>query len=247
MSERNIGYNLAGLSRGDFSRFRKALGDLLEHIEPTIDTQRRNLIATAMEQVTEHLSYLEITLARYKSGRERFFNEHLDEQGNMKLHRDGLDLMAELERRHEVAIVLHLDIETFYLFARILLDRIVLLNHALLGWLGSASLSHSRFKETLRAKVVDKNPSLSDLIETLERLEPFVHLRDHKVVHERSPYAIKATGFRARQDAYIVYNRLYPPPGHEQVNAPSPPVLVAMITEYLENWLQFIEQERTLQ
>jgi hypothetical protein len=167
---------------------------------------RAELRSLGLGQIADLLSYLHICL------------EDHDEANNRLLALiDSLPSGKEqtnLADRRRLVTTLHLRIETFYVFSKILLDKTAQAIEHYFGPGRKASLErHSKLRKNLAAFISQKG--LSDpppsLIEKMAEVEARISdYRDHFVTHEQSPRSMKATKFdRAMGETAIVPTRLY--------------------------------------
>ncbi len=169
-------------------------------------------------QAARLLRFLELTVAEYDEASKRFM-EHARRQmriaqgrepGPRPLEPDEVEGMREGE---DLAAVLHLRIETFYVFAKVLLDKLAQAIQAYFGQGRGSSLSkHSKLRANLREYASQKGLSspagLLDLAESLDRR--VVAFRESHVVHDQSPRSFKATMFDGEGRTRIAAGRLYP-------------------------------------
>ena len=155
--------------------------------------------------------------------------------------------MAEWKRQIDLATVLNLDIETFYLFAKILLDRIADTFGFMFGvdWKSSGS-SHSdlskRFETLCRDKGLEIRPdNLPALISTLSKA--VVDYRNKLIEHLNDPRILKGTASAPGKASSIVTSHMYPTEEDAEAfrQTEDPHALLRMLEEYIAAMLKLFE------
>jgi hypothetical protein len=163
------------------------------------------------------------------------------------------DEMLILARRSELSARIHLEVETFYLFAKIFLDKAARFLEHCFGAVRKLSLhSHDRLVKGLDAYVAATGISvpaeLSGEIRSLkDRISDF---RDYQIAHEQSPYMARGTLFGAGQEPRIVLMKI-PPAGSPPVSQPPAQSeaiqdLMIAIDHYVGRLIELYETNREL-
>jgi hypothetical protein len=124
--------------------------------------------------------------------------------------------------------VLHLDIESFYLFAKIYLDKIA---HAFEFYFGpgrgKSMDSHDQLVKNFPAYAKEKGLTLpSDLMSIATRLKSDISdYRDYEIAHEKSPRRLSGTVFDTEGKMRIIATHLYPTKKDQQKGVESTPRL----------------------
>jgi hypothetical protein len=204
-------------------------------------------------QAAQLLKYLELTLAEYDEASERFM-KHVRRQMAIAQQREPVprdletDEVQALHDGEHLAAVLHLRIETFYVFAKVLLDKLAQAIEGFFGEGRTASLSkHSKLRANLREYVNQKGLSspdeILDLAESLD--QRIVAYRDYYVVHDQSARSFKATMFDGEGRTRIAAGRLYPRESEmEGVQSEVLHDLMEGIEEYIASVCDFVRGNR---
>jgi hypothetical protein len=201
-----------------------------------IDT---NVFAFAWGKVTRRLEFLAIIEARYLEASSAFIanseagrklvnpGTHPVTSEQIDLHRAARPIVADL----------HLQIESYYLFAKIVLDDVArAFEHYFGAARGLALDSHDDFARRLPAYAKAKELSLSsELLAAVTDLRQRISdVRDQKVSHEKSPRTMQGTSWSGSGGANIVLLRLYPrEKDPQQFNSEELPHLRQAIENYL--------------
>jgi len=100
--------------------------EFIEWVEPKVAIDVRNELAASTGHWEQYLDYLGIILERSRVANAAYRREVVDRIGSMVgADRQSLrsDAQAFLQDRHKRTTETHLEIESFYIFAKILLDR----------------------------------------------------------------------------------------------------------------------------
>jgi hypothetical protein len=200
-----------------------------------------NILAFSFGKVTRHLVFLEIIRQRYKEasaafiGNSEAFRATIKPGGPYAMTQEQLRLQAE---GWPLSNLVHLEIESFYLFAKILLDELA---HAIENYFGPArglSLdSHDDLAKSLRAYADVKGLTVPEEFEKAvadlrQRISDF---RDQQIAHEKSPRTMRGTTWDATGEVMLATNRLYPKDGDKQVNSESLSSLASAIEGYIDH------------
>jgi len=219
------------------------LGAFIETYRSRMDNKNNNLFAASAGAWWRYYEFLTIILARYDHSNASY----------VEAQKRFMQLVKRPEAagttrpmtpedteawQHSVAhmIVLHLDIETFYLFAKILLDRIADTFGMMfrVNWKSSGS-SYSdlskRFETLCREKRLEILPdNLPTLISKL--WEAIIAYRNQEIEHPRAPRFWGTLASPGQQSSSIVV-------GARQTEDPH--ALLRMLEEYIEAMRTFFE------
>jgi len=227
------------------------------HFQAFIDTERwrfdtrdNNLFYFAFREVAAYRAFLDIIRSRSDSiGKD--YLERIDAYGRSVEGSSGgyltPDQQAMLDRWSELSLALRLEIETYHLFAAILLDRVAAaISFYFEGTSSKAWSRHSTLTKNFEAYAIARNISVPErfleLALTLKQsVQEFRH--DH-VVHEGSLRVIRATGFQAGQGPRLVLSNLYPAPGDQQHESLHLAEAAVMIDEYLTMVIELLTNNR---
>lgn len=215
-------------------------------------------------RVVALLGYLEQTVLEYEQASREFMeNFELQSAYFKKAFADvpaGTTIestpesMRLMEEGAAAGAVLHLRIETFYLFAKILLDKLAQSIESYFGQGQAASLSkHSKLVKNLERFAEQKGLTavpLDFLAKVKEAEHRIANYRDYHVVHDSSPKVMKGVGFSTETgETWIMSSRLYPShPSHYEPlpRSESPPVLMILIERYVDELISYLAANRTL-
>jgi hypothetical protein len=209
-------------------------------------TEDSNRFGMAFSKLTRQYRFLLIILGRYKEARDNFVQNTKDLQALLKpgdhpVTQEQDRLLAEGQT---LVTHLHLEIESFYLFAKILLDRIA---HTIEFYFGQARRlpldSHDDLVKHLEAYAADKSVKVSpELMKAAMELKGDISdHRDYEIAHEKSPRTMFATGFNDKGQTTIISTKLYPKDRDEQASTQELEKLLAKIDGYLTLVMEFIK------
>lgn len=152
----------------------------------------------------------------------------------------------ELHRGYELTTELHLQMESFYLFAKILLDKISQSIYFYFGNTQTNFQSHHNMIKNFQRYVSEKNlSSPNDLFVQMEVLqEKISEFRDQVIVHQYSPRATKATMYDASGESWLVDTRVEPKEGERQREGMSPKQLIKQIDDYILEVLNYLSANK---
>jgi hypothetical protein len=233
-----------------------ALSDFISHHRWLFTVDHNNVFAHAFGKVQMKLQYLDLIQKRYGEASKQFIANSaalMDRATAMgEGQRDATSEEIELSKSADALRAdAHLQIESFYLFAKMLLDDIARALEYYFGQARDCSLdTHDDFTKKLQRYATAKDLTIpKGLKEATEDLKRRVcDVRDVRITHEKSPRTMKGTvsGGEAAGVRMIMI-RLYPSERDEQFETEDLTVLRSSIDSYLELIIKFIEDnhERT--
>src|SRR5438876_11524398 len=176
------------------------LSEFISTERERFDDEDNNRFAIGFSQISRYQLFLSLILERYEEVSQRFIE---NQQATQALLLPGTHKMtAEHLALHEAGVrlmaMLHLEIETFYLFAKIYLDKIA---HALEFYFGQGrgqSLdSHDQLVKNFAAYAAEKSLALpADFMRIAAALKKDISdYRDYEIAHEKSPRRLSGTVF----------------------------------------------------
>jgi hypothetical protein len=153
--------------------------------------------------VTELLNYLRIIAHDYEIANEAFM-AHVDwqrEKFNSGTREMTADEIEEKFKRRQASQTLHLRIDTFYVFAKILLDQVGPLIEACFGQGRATSLErHSKLTRNLEEYAQQRGLTSvpQELTQQMNDLGDVVEYRDIWITHDASPRTVKSTIYDPR-------------------------------------------------
>lgn len=173
----------------------------------------------AMGKVEKYAYFLEIVVARHQA----LVMQHAELAkkatafmqpggGRRTMSTEEVEIHWQMS---SLAQLIHLEVETYYLFAKILLDKVAhFIEHAF-GTVRRMPLdSHDKLTKHLKAYVSAKvlkcpNGFFDELVSLKRRISDF---RDHQIAHEKSPYMTHGTVWGPSQQPRIALVA-FPSPG----------------------------------
>lgn len=214
---------------GDMSRFVKA--------ERARFGERENLFAGHMSALHRYRQFLGIIAQRYVAASEALA-QHF-ELARVDIKRaDG----AWFVRSGELGDNLHLEIESFYLFAKILLDKIAHCVEFYFGPERGLSIdSHDNFAKSAVEYVERKGLSTTAFVDAAPSWKLRISdYRDYNIAHEKSPRAQRASLVDAEGNGRMAAFRLFPKNGESQKDTEVVTVLLVDLDSYLQLLLRFM-------
>jgi hypothetical protein len=140
-----------------------------------------------------------------------------------------------------------MEIESYFLFVSILLDKISQCIEDFFGVSRSLTLrSHDKCRKNLAAYTAAKGLAVpSNMVSLAESLYLQVTaFRDKRITHLRNPRATHATMFHPERGAQMAVLALYPKETDLQQNSPSIPELRNEIEQYVSMFIDLISNNR---
>lgn len=208
-----------------------------------------NMFAFSFSQVARYYEFIRLIFKRYEEANKEFIanSRKLQETfspGNHPLNQYQQKLLNE---GRKLTLILHLEIESFYLFAKILLDKISRTIEFYFGRVEGKSLdSHNKLAKNLKdyssTKGLITNKEFLKSIDSLKK--GISNYRDKEITHEKSPRTVKATVYNAQEQSRIASTRIYPTERDLQVESKTLGELLEKIDNYLMLAVDFIESNR---
>lgn len=215
------------------------------------EDQHNHMFVYSWSAIVRYRDYLNIVLDRYKAASQDFIlnlkaQQVLVKPGNHPMTQEQMELA---QKGAEISARLHLEIESFYLFAKILLDKVV---HAIEFYFGQGrgiSLdSHDDLTKGLadyaKLKGLSINSSLGSCMRKCKT--EISDYRDYQIAHEKSPRTMRGTMFSlGGSNVRMFSSQIYPRESDKkQIESGTPDVLLQLIDEHIANVLSFVEQNR---
>jgi hypothetical protein len=212
----------------------KELTDFIVSQRDRFEFEHDNVFAFSWSKINRRLAFLDVIERRYIEASKAFLE-------------NSAALQDEAPR---LIVDLHLEIESYYLFAKIALDNVA---HAIEYYFGPArglSLdSHDDLTKNLAQYAAAKSLVLdADLLERMADLKRRISdVRDYKISHEKSPRTMAGTSWdQDERLARIAMTRLFPRSSDpEQFESEPLPKLREAIHEYLSQVIIFITNNET--
>lgn len=217
------------------------------------DNEHNNMFAFAFAEVGRYRRYLDVVLQRYLQAGKEFIENTQAMQARTEpgTHPVTPDLQALHDEGARISDSLHQEIETFYLFAKILLDKLARAIEFYFGTVRRRPLdSHDDLTKNLRAYAESKNLQLDPalLVAVDDCRKQVSDYRDHNIAHEKSPRTMRGTLFSHDGGKVRMFlNRIYPSDNDSQVESIPLDELMPILDRCLEKMLDFVvaNKERT--
>jgi hypothetical protein len=209
-----------------------------------------NLFAFAAGQALRYYDFLSIIKGRHEAASKEFVMKHESFMASLSGTTGTMsdEQTALLDEIQHLTTKVHLETESFYIFAKILLDKIAQFVEIYFGQAPKSSLaSHDRLTKNWgrfrSAKGLDCPLGLSESLVLLK--ERIADYRDKQVEHLRNPRALKSTSYhRDTGQTRLVTTHLYPTERDQQVESQGLPELMKAIDSYMRQVIELITLNR---
>ena len=218
------------------------------HFEDPADLR----FAYSVGHATEYAEYLEIIAARYKRVNAEYLADLEAEQAGKRS--EGGAYVYDRDRRLELTRAVHFEIESFYVFAKTLLDRIAMNFQYLFGPPRARGIpigSHHQLIDHLAAYAEDRGLLLvpAELLPKAVQLQARISdYRDDEITHANNPRVTKGMSIVAGFTR-IHLGRLLPTPHelaqNEVTQSATPIELGADLDAYLRDVIAYLDANVT--
>ena len=217
-----------------------------------LETTQSNIFGFAFSEVSRYFEYLKIINERYKVCDQEFISNTKAFQATMRqgTHPTTDDQMKLHEQAVEITTRLHLEIETFYLFAKILLDKVA---QAIEFYFGQARglplASHDKLAKYLERYLDNKGLTIDpSIMEKVTQLKTDVSdFRDYQISHveeSRRGRVMRGTIFNADGNTRLSIGMLYPKEKDRQYETKPLDELLTELDTYIASVIRFLETNR---
>lgn len=210
-----------------------------------------NVFAYNLGPALRYYGFLPIILGRYEEANKGVVAIHEEERkltptkaGITRVTPEQGRLMDESSR---LTTLVHLEIESFYMFAKVFLDNVARFLYVYFGQERTVRLkSHNdlakHLEKYLEAKDLVIPEGLPESVTFLK--ESICDYRDKEISHELSLRRIRATGWIGSGGARIVGGRINPRKGDTTATSAELPLLMEAINAYIRQVITLIESNR---
>lgn len=230
------------------------MSEFIDKERSRFSTRDNNRFAMSFSQILRYYDFLSVILNRYKEANKLFIesmkaHKEIFKEGGRPLNKDQ---QGWLEESWELKTHLHLEIESFYLFAKILLDSMARNIELYFGKDQNCSFhSHGGLSKHIKDFVARRKLTTlpTEMLALIEELEEYViRYRNKQIVHPDDKYwsrIIKGTMCNGlKEESCIVNTYLYPEEGENQVESKSPFEIIKLIDKYLEIVVEYLSTNR---
>ena len=209
-----------------------------------------NTFSACFSNLQRYYTFLLIIIQRYDKASGSFAEnlrkgmgriQPLAKAGHRRL--TGRELRL-LKRSYTLTTAVHLEIESFYLFGKILLDRVARALEFYFGPVRSRSLdSHDKLAKNLEDYAREKGLSISrQLMDSAGKLKQIISdHRDYEIAHAKNARVIFGTGIDAEDKTTILSLGVHLDDGEKQIKTKELPELLDEIDTYLTLVIKFIK------
>ncbi len=210
-----------------------------------------NLFAFSLGQAIRYYDFIKIIVGRYQEASKMMVSNYSKLKESLSGQKSGTmteDQMRIFEDGNRISTQVHLEIESFYLFAKIFLDMLALF---LLNYFGQARgiklNSHDKLTKSCEVYELTKGLAFPERFrESLTYLKEHVcDYRDKQISHLQNPRTIKGTVFNMSGQTRIAATQLYPNAFDTQVESSELPVIMDAIDQYVQQVIEVIRLNRT--
>lgn len=236
-----------------FDEAKSAINGVIKAISARVDNRNENLLRMALGEVLVYLEFLELVYSRYREVGDQYIanNQQLQEslQKSPGTHTITDTEMVLFEQNRNLHLRLRLEIESFYVFAHILLNKTVnfpkrYFAHPHLR--GVKCGSHTQFWDSIQG-VVSFAPIPQDLLDNANWLsEKVVSYRDKLITHTLASehfqrMLIRGMTWQLDGAVRISSNTLFPDEKiQNQVDSEKLEAIVPRLQTYLQGFAKFL-------
>jgi hypothetical protein len=214
------------------------------------DDDDNNVFGFAFGKIGHYIWCVKAIAVRYHANVASLRKHERDLQAAWDRRRSGVesvDLTPQTEQLYEQSRHIELDIESFYLFAKILLGKVANALEFYFGQARGVSLkSHDSLRKSLADYAAQKElqgyEAVLDAAEGLQRR--VVDFRDKKVEHDTNPRSVR--GFSSFPDGAIsmTCTEAFPKGPMRQVDSVPVERLEEDLCDYLQTTIEFVRRNR---
>lgn len=215
------------------------------------DDRDVNRFSVSLGQAARYYDFLQIIIERYKVA-SRNYGAHAKRMKAIAPDESGSATSDEIERLIETGYApytkLHLEVESFYLFATILLNKIANFLEDYFGQARGCSLrSHDQFRKSYEEFAKEKGLTFpKELVKSLERLQTtVVDYRNKQVAHLVHPRVLKGTAFDKLGHSKIIQAYLHPKEADKSIPSREIHDVMQDIDFYIRQVIELITANRS--
>ena len=224
--------------------------DLLNFIakeRERFEVRHNNMFAFSLNSVLTYKKFLDIIIDRNANVTTEFIHNNQAIGESIKRHKKPRGSISQEEMKlflenEQISLRLHLEIESFYLFAKILLDKI---SRSLEFYFGAAHKhpldSHDDLAKNIEVYSKEKKLKIdAELISTIQLLKHNISdFRDYAIAHEKSPRTLRYYSINEK-GARMILNTIYPKESDQLKESINLEELHKNINQYINQVVEFI-------
>ncbi len=189
----------------------------------------------ALQGIWTYNEFLRVIRGRFETADRALLSSVQALMGNIDRW-SRVERLEAIKVQHGHEIDLHLQIESFYLFAKVLLDKVARFLQFFFGEIRAKPLtSHDqlakRLPDYVRARGLILPLGFEEAVNGLKR--DVADFRDYYIAHEQSPRTQRGTMWRGEEPGQLTLARVYSKPTEQQIVSSSVPGLMREIEAYL--------------
>lgn len=213
-----------------------------------------NKVAFSLQQVARYLRFVDIIHSRYVEVNESYIQMNSSFFGNLNNKQSGsreltADEQDQFLKHAELTEQLHLEIESFFIFTKIVLDKIA---HFIQDYFGTAYRkklklkSHKKWCEVADSFARIKGMHLPEqIIPTMNWLQTHVAKhRDENIIHLQKSRTLFFTQNSPVAGSRIGTTQLYPKDSDKQSQSPNVDEVVTKLDAYIQHLMDLIVSNR---
>lgn len=190
----------------------KVISDFVNLERDKFETKHNNIFGFAFSEIGRYHDFLVIIHDRYDKASKLFIKNSKILQATFKpgTHQTTPEQMQLMAEQRQITTNLQLECESFYLFAKILLDKVARAIEFYFGPAKGCSLdSHDDLNRVLRKYSKLKSLQLTDklLILISELKKDISDFRDYQISHEKSPRIVRGTIWDAKGNTRMMISK----------------------------------------
>jgi len=230
---------------------------LIETFSNFVGSERRhyegednNRVAFSLGQIGRYLRFVAIIKKRHAEANGRAtkdFRRVVSAKRKSGVRQLTPKEVENLERDRHTLEILHLETESFFLFAKITLDKVAQFIEDYFGPAHGLSLrSHDKWCKNASKFVAAKKLDLpNELLGTIALLKGQVSdYRDKQIAHLKNPRTMFVTFFSAEDSAHPGTTYLYPTESDRQSKSPGVEELYKQLEKYVSQLIELIVSNR---
>ena len=200
----------------------------------------------ALSQVSRYYRFLDVIMDRYTTAGEQLRDATREQ---MLAVESGASFIPQLQldKQIHLGILVHLEIESFYIFAKIFLAKVALFLERYFGQLRNARLlSHAKLAKHIEAYAEQKQLAVDGaLLRQIATLETVIcNYRDKQISHHYNLRTIHATSWQSEGGVKISSIAFYPKPTDTQNSSDDLICLFRDIEQYVNLILSLVAENR---